>query len=234
MHSPKGFPWPLRSRCPWRAHIRADLPRPATCNVRAKCVLYIALHREWGPAASRLDLKTTKALASHGNRVIQCYASGERSTKSFELSSLLMTATVDHLAASRPMLLGRTLKGRSFHVLLFLVKAGPVSIDLRSVGVLIDLGPQASMESRSGPPVEDQTEEARRLWRKRSLQKPDVASRTQVKVGGYSGDHLETKGYLDAGAVDRSPSGRLLIRCIEERSADDSDSSKCSKVFSLG
>ncbi|KAK1489979.1 hypothetical protein CABS01_12560 [Colletotrichum abscissum] len=44
----------------------------------------------------------------------------------------------------------------------------------------------------------------------------------------------ETKGYLDAGAVDRSPSGRLLIRCIEERSADDSDSSKCSKVFSLG
>ncbi|KAK1448395.1 hypothetical protein CCUS01_11615 [Colletotrichum cuscutae] len=81
---------------------------------------------------------------------------------------------------------------------------------------------------------EQRIEEARRLWRKRSLQKPDVASRTQVKVGGYSGDHLETKGYLDAGAVDRSPSGRLLIRCIEERSADDSDSSKCSKVFSLG
>ncbi|KAK1497545.1 uncharacterized protein CCOS01_15907 [Colletotrichum costaricense] len=69
---------------------------------------------------------------------------------------------------------------------------------------------------------------------RRSLQKPDVASRTQVKVGGYSGNHLETKGHLDAGAVDRSPSGRLLIRCIEERSADDSDSSKCSKVFSLG
>ncbi|KXH28669.1 hypothetical protein CSIM01_08290 [Colletotrichum simmondsii] len=78
---------------------------------------------------------------------------------------------------------------------------------------------------------EQRTEEAHRLWRKRSLEEPDVASRTQVKVDGYSGDHLETKRYLDAGAVDQSPSGRLLIRCIEERSADDSDSSKCSKLL---
>ncbi|UQC86832.1 uncharacterized protein CLUP02_12334 [Colletotrichum lupini] len=134
-----------------------------------------------------------------------------------------MTAAVDRLAASRPMLLGRTLKGRSFHrpryeiekrrlgrtdvvpsgtamkflfsepekskrwveqafdvnaavrrgassngvpevfdderpfmAITIAVKAGPVSIDLRSVRVLIDLGLQASMESRSGPPVEDQ------------------------------------------------------------------------------
>lgn len=79
---------------------------------------------------------------------------------------------------------------------------------------------------------EQRTEEARWLWRKRSLEKPDVASRTQVKVGGYFGDHLETKRYLDAGVVNQSPSGRLVIRCIEERSADDSDSSKGSKAFS--
>ncbi|KAK1723924.1 uncharacterized protein BDZ83DRAFT_368130 [Colletotrichum acutatum] len=123
MHSLKGFPWPLRSPCPWRSHIRADLSRPATCSMRAKCVLYIALHREWGPAASRLDLKTTIGLGEPRepcHPVLLQRREVDYRSKSFELSFLLMTAAVDRLAASRPMLLGRTLKGRSFHVLLFL------------------------------------------------------------------------------------------------------------------